>query len=147
MNIPLEHYERKLVCEIARSWLRTPYRDGAMVKGSGVDCAQLAQAVYQEAGVIPVIELPKYSPQWHVNRGGQRFMEIVLERGGREVESPSLGDLVLYKFGRSFAHGAIVVDPGWPQIIEACKAAGIVQLADGSKNPFEGVERKFFTLW
>lgn len=139
--------QRAAVCTVARSWLRTPYRDCARIKGIGVDCAMLVAAVMEEAGVVTHIEVAPYSRQWHVNRGGQRYMDMVLACGARAVEAPQPADLVLYKFGRSFAHGAIVLDPGWPQIIEASSAAKCVQFARGDKGIFADVERRFFSLW
>lgn len=142
-----EQAQRAAVCAIARTWLRTPYRDYAAIKGVGADCAMMVKAVMEEAGVISHLEVAPYSRQWHVNRGGQRYLEMVLAAGAHEVESPLPGDLVVYRFGRSFAHGAIVIDPGWPQIIEASAAARCVQLARGDKGVFADVERRFFSLF
>lgn len=142
-----EQVQRAAVCAIARTWLRTPYRDCARIKGVGADCAMMVAAVMEEAGVVGHRDVAPYSRQWHVNRGGQRYMEMVLAAGAREIETPQPGDLVLYKFGRSFAHGAIVLDPGWPQIIEASAAAKCVQLARGDKGIFTDVERRFFSMW
>lgn len=139
--------QREQVCAVARSWIGTPYRDGARVKGSGADCAMLVAAVYEEVGVIPVQPIKSYPPQWHLNRGGQRFIEIVTGYGGREIDAPDLGDLVLYEFGRSFAHGGIIVDPGWPMIVEASKPARFVVLGDGANGIYKTINRKFFTLW
>jgi uncharacterized protein YijF (DUF1287 family) len=73
-------------------------------------------------------------------------MGIVMDRA-REVETPQPGDVVLYRIGRCFAHGGIVVEPGWPTIVHAYARAGRVLLDDGSAGDLARRERKFFSRW
>jgi NlpC/P60 family len=152
----VERTERARVVEVARSWISTPYHDNAMVKGHGVDCATLLVAVFQEAGLTAPIDIPAYSPQWHLHRGEEKYMNEVL-RHAKEIsqEDAQPGDVVLYRIGRLYAHGAIIVD--WPvEVIHAEKAVGKVV----SARAFEGellntqirgvaVPRQFkiFTRW
>ena len=151
MSWPYEN-ERKRVVEIARSWLGTPYHDCACIKGHGVDCAYLLKAVFEEAGLEAPIDVPTYSPQWFLHRDAELYLNTVMDRAIEIDEAESLpGDVVLYQIGRCFAHGAIIVDPGFPVIIHAYKQAACVclgegnggdlaQIADGKPRP-----RRFFT--
>ena len=108
---------RQRVVEIARSFLGTKYHHLGRVKGVGVDCATLLAEVYEEAGLIPHVELPYYSPQWHLHRDAERYLSFVTEYASEVPGPPLPGDVVLWRFGRTFSHGAIVIE--WPMIIHA----------------------------
>ena len=110
-------FQRAVVTAEAATWLRTPYHHMGRVKGGGTDCLMLLAGVYEAAGVIPHIEVPFYPPDWHLHRSVERYLDGLMQYA-REVKGPPLpGDAVLFKFGRCFAHGAIVV--GWPRLIHA----------------------------
>ena len=141
----IEAADRSRVIEIARSWLGTHFHDGAQLKGVGVDCAQLLAAVYGEAGMIDKPTIEQYSPQFMLHRDDPLF-ESYVKRFGHEVETPQMGDIVLYKIGRSFAHGAIVVE--WPtKIIHAFKTFRMVAETDGFEADLRGRDVKFYSLW
>jgi cell wall-associated NlpC family hydrolase len=104
----------------------------------------LPAAVYRAAGLIHEIPTGHYPPDWHLHRDTERYLDIVL-RHATEVPAPTgPGDFVLYRFGRAFAHGAIIVD--WPTIIHAVIRVGVV-LDDGDSGHLAGRPRRFFTLW
>lgn len=143
---------RARVAEIAKTWLRTPYHSHGRSKGAGVDCAMLVAEVYQEAGVIARVEPEHYPPDWHLHRSGERYIDEVLKRA-RELEAgelPRPGDLLLVQFGRTYSHGAIVLD--WPLCIHAmmgqptgyvdAELDGMFKKETGALRPF-----KFFSLW
>lgn len=140
--------ERSRVCDLARSYVGTPYHNRGMIKGVGVDCATLLIKVYGDAGLIDSFDPGSYSAQWFLHRGEELYLEAVLQRSHEIEVQPGPGDLVLYRVGRLFAHGAIVLD--WPLIVHADKPAGMVclalgdnaELADTTKHP-----RRFFSLW
>jgi cell wall-associated NlpC family hydrolase len=132
---------RGVVLAEAASWLRTPYHHMGRVKGGGTDCLMLLAEVYRVAGIIPHVEIPFYPPDWHLHRNAERYLDG-LTRYAREIEGPPRpGDAVLYKFGRCFAHGAIVV--AWPRLIHAWHNAGVV-CADADQGRFGGRARRFF---
>lgn len=137
--------ERASVVAEARSWLRTPYHHMGRVKGAGVDCATLLAEVYARAGVIPALDVPFYPPDWHLHRDAERYLGFVLvhaieifprmDRVSRDTSrAPSCeakpGDVALWRFGRCFSHGAIVID--WPLVIHAYSGRGCV-LEDAEK--------------
>jgi cell wall-associated NlpC family hydrolase len=136
--------QRAGVIDEAKTWLGTPYHHAARVKGAGVDCATLPAEVYAAAGMIPALDLDHYPPDWHLHRSAERYLAHVLDHA-REVPAPTgPGDFVLYKWGRAFAHGAIVVS--WPTIIHAMIHVGVV-LDAGDDGRLKARERRFFTLW
>lgn len=111
---------RQQVVEIAKTWLGTPYHHEAGVKGAGADCAIFPINVAQEAGMMPKgIKIPHYPADWHMHQDEERYLETVLtycaERPADYVPQPA--DFLLWKFGKCFSHGAVVVD--WPVIIHA----------------------------
>jgi cell wall-associated NlpC family hydrolase len=132
-------------CVVAEavSWLRTPYHHMARVKGAGADCLTLLAEVYEKAGVIPHVEVPFYPPDWNLHHDAERYLEGVT-RYAREIpycadnaplgvrvsggaalgREPQPGDVAVFKFGRCFAHGAIVLS--WPRLIHAWHSAGVV---------------------
>jgi cell wall-associated NlpC family hydrolase len=135
---------RGFVVAEAESWLRTPYHHMARIKGAGADCLTLLAEVYEKAGVIPHVEVPFYPPDWNLHRDAERYLEGVT-RYAREIlycadnapprgraasgesalrREPQPGDVAVFKFGRCFAHGAIVL--GWPRLIHAWHNAGVV---------------------
>jgi len=146
----LEQNQRLAVLAEARSWLRTPYHHMGRVKGAGVDCAMLPAEVYAACGLIPVQEVEHYPMDWHLHQTGERYLAQVL-RHAHEVATPKPGDLVLWRYGRCLAHGAIVL--GWPQIIHAVNGLGVL-LDDGDspnilhRSRQRGQrERRFYSLW
>ena len=139
-----ETEQRRAVAAEALTWLNTPYHHAARIKGVGVDCAMLPAAVYRATGLIPAFEIAHYPPDWHLHRDTERYLEIVT-RHATEVPAPTgPGDFVLYRFGRAFAHGAIVLD--WPTVIHAVMRVGVV-LDRGDAGRLNGRTCRFFTLW
>ena len=145
----VEQQQRAAVVAEAQSWLRTPYHACGRVKGGGVDCAMLPAAVYNAAGMVDPIVYGAYSPQWHMHHGDELYLDEVLSHA-HEISGPPLpGDFVLYKVGRLWAHGAIVVT--WPTIIHAITGVGVV-LGNGLTDPMAkrrlgDMSPRFFSLW
>lgn len=137
--------QREQVIKEARTWLGTPHHNHACVKGAGVDCGQFPIAVYEAAGIIPHIDVPPYPPDFHLHNDKEWYLETVLQFG-QEIDTPKCGDFVLYKIGRVFSHGGIVIK--WPLIIHAYVGQGVV-LADGTQGHMGDKAivhaRKFFT--
>ncbi len=108
----------------ALSWLGTPYAHRQQLKGVGVDCAQFPLAVYAAAGVIAETDVGAYSPQWHLHRGEELYLGWV-RRFGREIalDQARAGDFALWRYGRTFSHGAIMLDP--PRLIHAVRGVGV----------------------
>ncbi len=111
-----EQEQRDKVIAVAKTWLETPYHTGGRIKGVGVDCLTLLAEIFAEAGIVAPINIPYYPGDWHLHRSSERYLEGLLKYT-REIKTPLPGDIALWKFGRCFSHGAIVIE--WPIIIHA----------------------------
>ena len=133
--------QRSVVIAEAETWLRTPYHHMGRVKGAGTDCLMLLAEVYKAVGVIPHIDVPFYPPDWNLHRDAERYLEGLMPYA-REIDGPPRGgDVAVFKFGRCFAHGVIVVS--WPRLIHAWCDAGVVY-ADADQAPLIGRLVRFF---
>jgi hypothetical protein len=141
--------ERALVVAEARKWVGTKYHNCADVRGAGVDCAMLLIRAFVDCGLMPPIDPRPYPPDWHLHRDEERYLGYVMERFA-EVEQPLAGDIVLFRYGRCFSHGAIVSKTDPLTIIHAFQPARCVleerlsvnvALADPARP------RRAFTLW
>lgn len=118
-----EDEARAAVVREAMEWEGTPYRTGARVKGrnGGADCLTSIAGVFANAGLTPHIDIPHYPRDWHLHQEAELYLDGLRE-WCRDVapppeRAPEPGDIVMWKFGKCFSHGAIVV--AWPIIIHA----------------------------
>lgn len=126
---------RKIILDEAESWIGTPYEHLQRCKGAGVDCGQLLLGVFENVGLIPHVDTEYYPRDFHLHRDREWYAELVL-RFARPLaagEEPTPGDLVLYRVGRVYSHGAIVARAGWPQIIHSYVTRGVMQV-DGTQG-------------
>lgn len=142
----IERDVRASVAAIARTWKMTRYVDQARILGVGADCTFVAK-VYQEAGLIPDFEVGPYSPQWCLHRSEEKYLaEIVKHAREIDITAAGIGDLLLYRWGRTWSHTAIVVDPGYPQIVHAYKDAGFVIEDTADAGRLADAPRRCFTV-
>jgi cell wall-associated NlpC family hydrolase len=144
-----EDEERKMVVEEAKTWLGTPYISNGAVKGAGIDCGMLLVRVYSDIGLIPAFDPRPYPAQWALHQSAERYLAIV-ESYAHEIPGPPLpGDIALFKFGKCWAHGAIVTD--WPQLIHAnptINSRAPCRVDDWELN--SGLRKRtprFFSIW
>jgi hypothetical protein len=76
-----------------------------------------------------------------LHRDAERYLEG-LTRHASEIPAPLPGDIALFRFGRTFSHGAIVTQ--WPLLIHAYWNIGVVR-GDATLYPLAGRPVKFFT--
>jgi NlpC/P60 family putative phage cell wall peptidase len=144
-----EAIERAAVVTAARAWIGTPYHHMADIKGVGVDCAMLLVRVYCDLGLVAPFDPRPYTQDWMMHRNEERYLGFLLARV-RMVETPGLGDVVLFRIGRCFAHGGIVSKAEPLTIIHAFLPTGVV-LEDEIARSAELSERlttaKFASYW
>jgi cell wall-associated NlpC family hydrolase len=133
--------QRQRVVAEAKTWLRTPYHHMGRIKGGGTDCLMLLAEVYEAAGVIRHVDVPFYPPDWNLHRDAERYIQGLMRYAHEIGGPPRSGDVAVFRFGRCFAHGAIVVS--WPRLIHAWCDAGVV-FADGGQPPLIGRQVRFF---
>lgn len=118
-----------LVAE-AESWLRTPHHHQGRRKGAydlpnpedrgGVDCLMFVAESFANCGFIDRLPDIEYAQDEHLHRGDEVVLEW-MERYSHPINRQQLlpADIIIYKYGRRFSHGAIALPPGWPRIIHA----------------------------
>lgn len=129
----------------ANTWMGTPYHHHGAIKGVGVDCAHYLIEVYSGTGAAPKCDPGAYPTDWHLHRSQEMFIEWVEKSGGREIAQPMPGDIALFKFGRTFSHGAIMLTP--TRLIHSLKDHGVVVNDITDVELARAKEVKFFTLW
>lgn len=127
----------------ARTWIGTPYHHRARVKGHGVDCAQLLVEVYSNAGLVEKFDTGEYPGDWMLHRDEERFIGWI-EKYARRVPGPKAGDIVIWKYGRSFSHGGIVI--AWPHVIHAFIQEDGVVYGTGNKGDLSQRACVFYRL-
>ena len=132
--------DRAAIVREARSWIGTPYRLGARVKGGGCDCATFIAEVLIACGLAQRQGLGVYSQDWFFHSSNERYLRGLLSHSAGMAEtvahrsaSAQPGDIVLTRTANSkvFNHGAIVT--AWPKVVHAI--APRVEETDASTNP------------
>jgi len=99
---------RDRVVSLAQSFLGTPYVPRGMCPGLALDCGTLLWHVYKE--IIPLPAFPAdYPSDWALHTVDKRYLEWIAPFV-QEVKSPVRGGISVFKYGRSFSHGVIVLD-------------------------------------
>ena len=125
---------RALIVAAARSWIGTPYRHQASLKGVGCDCLGLLRGVWREAVGPEPERMPAYSPDWA--EAGRS--ETLLAAAQRHLvplpgEGWEAGDVLVFR---------------WRQGLPA-KHCGIAVSADAMVHAHEGasVAEVALTAW
>lgn len=136
---------RALIVAEAESWIGTPYHHEARVKGGGVDCGQILIAVYSVHGFMPSdYKVEHYPPDFAMHRDFEWYLSIVQEFSREITEAEVLpGDIVLFKWGRLFSHGAIVTD--YPNIIHSWAPTRMVGRYTVHMGQLANKERRYFS--
>jgi cell wall-associated NlpC family hydrolase len=148
-DVRWERLERELM-----SWLGTPYRHFARVKGRGADCILFIAESFSAAGILRSFTVDYYPRDWwfHSRSDGIRDMFVdVFEKHlaeGLRIESvqdgsPERGDIVTFAYPRTgvTCHGSVYL--GDDTIIQAHFQNGVSMsfLSDITEYPVSGVYR------
>lgn len=127
-----EAQQRAAIVAEALTWEGTPYLSGAQVKGAGVDCAMLPNAVYSAVGLAPRQDI-QYPQDWMMHRDEEKFLSFITPYA-RQIEPADAlpGDLIIWRFGRTFSHSAIILD--LPEVLHAAIRGGAVIRADVTRD-------------
>lgn len=140
------------------SWIGTPFQDCGFVKGpqGAVDCAMMLVGTYGAAGMIGDFDPRPYPPRWFQHSSEERFLGCLEQLGARETDRAATmpGDVLVWRFGRTFAHGSVLVNSR--EVCHAYAASGGVMVT-GLDEPllstitFRGQDIprpvRVFTLW
>jgi len=121
---------RSAIVAEARTWIGTPYRHQASLKGVGCDCLGLVRGVWRVVVGHEPEPMPPYAPDW----AEATRREALAEAGGRHftpldpvVFAP--GDVLLFRWraGLPAKHAAIVTAPD--RMVHAHGAAAVAEVA------------------
>ncbi len=106
---------RSLIVAETRSWIGTPYRHQASLKGVGCDCLGLVRGVWRALLGDEPERAPPYAPDWAEAASG----EPLADAAGRHLvaidrDTFGEGDVLLFRWRASLPakHAAIVSSPG-----------------------------------
>lgn len=134
---------REAVVSEAKKWLGARWQHGVCLPYIATDCGQILMSIYANIGLIEKTAIDYYPRDWSLHRSEERYLAVVT-RYAHEVTEPNLGDIAVWKVGRTFSHGAIVVN--WPQIIHADIKEGVV-LANVQYGRLAQREVRFFSVF
>ncbi|MEO6964997.1 MAG: hypothetical protein ABI076_03770 [Acidobacteriaceae bacterium] len=138
--------QKSAVLAEAQTWMGTPFRDGAMVKGQhgGVDCSYLLKACYCGHGAPDTVDLPLYNLQFMLNRIDETYIEELLKYY-REIraEETMAADVCLLRWGHIYSHGMILLEP-WPgRVIHALNPFGVIESNGAIDSRIVATVRKY----
>lgn len=134
---------RSQVVAEARRWIGTPYHHHGRVLGVGVDCAQILCAVYEACDLVEHIDPGNYARDWHLHRSEELYLGWLIKAGATEVSSPQPGDVAVFRFGRTWSHGGILIEDN--QVVHAYIGRGVI-VNRLSEEPLQGRQVRFFSL-
>ena len=108
----LEAEQRASAVRECLTWVGTPFQDRGFVKGPGgaVDCAMMLVGTYGAAGLIGEFDPRPYPPRWFQHSSEERFLACLEQLGARETGAALPGDVLVWRFGRTFAHGSVLIN-------------------------------------
>ena len=121
---------RASVVASARTWIGTPYRHQASVKGVGCDCLGLVRGVWRDVfGDKPELP-PPYAPDWAEATSRETLADAALRHlASLGLDEFAEGDLLLFRWREGFVakHAAIVASPA--TMIHAHDGAAVCEVA------------------
>lgn len=106
---------RASVIAEARSWIGTPYRHQASLKGVGCDCLGLLRGVWRELYGAEPEALPVYAADWAEASGAERLAQAARRHLAEiSVAGAEPGDVLLFRWRPHLPakHAAIFAEQG-----------------------------------
>ncbi len=123
--------EEKII-RVVRSWIGTPYRHQASVKGRGCDCLGLLRGVWREVvGPEPEV-VPSYTPDWSEMGREERLWAAALRNlDAVPVNAAKGGQVVLFRMrkGHVAKHLGVLVGRGadYATVVHAYTGRGVIE--------------------
>ena len=116
---------------LARTWIGTPYRHQASLKGVGCDCLGLLRGVWREALGPELEAAPPYAASWAESAPPGR--DPLAEAAGRHLVPaagpPQAGDVLLFRFRASLPARHCALATGAGTMIHAHDGAAVTEVA------------------
>lgn len=111
------------------TWRGTGWHHRQCLKGVGVDCVRLLEAVAKSCGLLSVDwHPPIYSPEFHLHNNEDILLQTLTALGCTPVplDARQPGDILTLQYGRVASHTAILVATAPDYIVHAARAEGRV---------------------
>ena len=115
----------------ARSWIGTPYRHGASLKGVGTDCLGLIAGVWKTFyGELPE-EAPPYTPDWAEASTGEPLAEAAARHlvPANHDDPIAPGEVLLFRWRRHVAAKHLAIATGPETMVHAHDGAEVAEVA------------------
>jgi NlpC/P60 family putative phage cell wall peptidase len=124
----LDGTRNRIVAE-TRSWIGTPYRHQASLKGVGCDCLGLVRGIWRALYGGEPEPPPAYAADW-AEASGAETLAAAARRHMSELEprDAAPGDVLLFRWRAHLPakHAAILSAPG--RMIHACDGAAVMEV-------------------
>lgn len=121
---------RSLIVAEARSWIGTPYRHQASLKGVGCDCLGLVRGVWRELIGAEPERAPPYGRDW-AEAAREEAFALAARRHLIEIDPAQFapGDVLLFRYAPRYPakHAAIVTTPA--TMVHAHDGAAVTEVA------------------
>jgi NlpC/P60 family putative phage cell wall peptidase len=121
---------RDSIVSEARSWVGTPYRHQASLKGVGCDCLGLVRGVWRAAIGDEPEAAPPYSRDW-AEASGEEALANAARKHLIEIDPAAFlpGDVLLFRYAPRYPakHAAIVTSP--TTMVHAHDGAAVAEVA------------------
>ena len=121
---------RAAIVAEALSWVGTPYRHQASLKGVGCDCLGLIRGVWRAFYGGEPETMPAYTPDWAEAKGSETLAEAA-RRHLTEIglADAGAGDILLFRWRNHLPakHAAILVENG--RFVHAQQGAAVARAA------------------
>jgi NlpC/P60 family putative phage cell wall peptidase len=121
---------RDSIVSEARSWVGTPYRHQASLKGVGCDCLGLVRGVWRSLVGDEPETAPPYSRDW-AESSGEEALANAARKHLIEIDPAAFlpGDVLLFRYAPRYPakHAAIVTSP--TMMVHAHDGAAVAEVA------------------
>jgi NlpC/P60 family putative phage cell wall peptidase len=121
---------RAAIVAEARTWIGTPYRHQASLKGIGCDCLGLVRGVWRNCIGDEPEAVPPYAPDWAEAKGDETLAEAAL-RHLVPVARDDLkaGDVLLFRWRDGFVAKHVAIASSERSMIHAHDGAAVCEIA------------------
>jgi NlpC/P60 family putative phage cell wall peptidase len=121
---------RSLIIAEARSWIGTPYRHQASLKGVGCDCLGLVHGVWRAIYGAEPEAVPPYAPDW-AEAASEEVLAAAARRHLIEVACTAFepGDVLLFRWRAGLAAKHAAIATGRDRMVHAHDGAAVAEVA------------------
>lgn len=120
---------REAIVAEARSWIGTPYRHQASLKGVGCDCLGLVRGVWRALYGAEPESVPPYAPDWAEAARGEPFAEAALRHMIAIEGAFAPGDVLLFRWRAGLAAKHAGIATAQDRMVHAHERACVAEIA------------------